>query len=201
MSMRWQAALFAVVLAMAAGYSRSEEVEVCAADDPTNCKPASAWEREAQAEFAKQRRYAESLPFDYRDLVHALLVDYLHSSSLPGTEQRYFVSVFGGDVDTSLTARMHESGFDVLPASAWTPPDDRNKNSRRISRIKIQVSDIKQVADDSYTVAIGYYCGPRCASSSTYKLQKDGSSWRVIDRQMNWIARALETLNDPTQPS
>jgi hypothetical protein len=201
MSMRQQAALLAVVLAMAAGYSRSEEVEVCAADDPTNCKPASAWEKEAQAEFAKQRRYAESLPFDYRDLVHALLLDYLHSSSLPGAEQRYFVSVFGSDIDTSLTARMHESGFDILPVSAWTPPEDRNKNSRHISRIKIDVSDIEQVADDTYTVAIGYYCGPRCAGSSTYKLHKDGNGWRVIDRQMRWIARAIGDVYDAAQPS
>ena len=199
--MRWQAALFAVVLAMAAGYSRSGEVEVCAADDPTNCKPASAWEQEAQAEFAKQRRYAESLPFDYRDLVHALLVDYLHSNSSPGAEQRYFVSVFGGDIDASLTAKMHESGFDIRPASAWTPPDDRNKNSRHISRVKIDVGGIEKVADDTYTIGIGYYCGPRCASSSTYTLQKDGNGWRVIDRQMRWIARAIGDFYDPTQPS
>jgi hypothetical protein len=199
--MRWQAALFAVALAMAAGYSRAGEVEVCALDDPTNCKPASAWEKEAKAEFAKQRSYAESLPFDYRDLLHAVVVDYLHSNSLPGAEQRYFVSVFGSDIDAALTARMHESGFDIRPASAWTPPDDRNKNSRHIPRLKIDVGDIKQVADDTYTVAIGYYCGPRCASSSTYKLQKDGNGWRVIDRQMRWIATAIGDFNDPAQPS
>jgi len=169
MSMRWQAALFAVVLAMATGYSRSGEVE--------------------------------SLPFDYRDLVHVLLVDYLHSNTLPGAEQRYFVSVFGSDIDAALTARMRESGFDIRPASAWTPPDERNKNSRHISRVKIDVGDIKQVADDTYTVGIGYYCGPRCASSSTYKLQKDGNGWRVIDRQMRWIARAIGDFYDPAQPS
>ena len=29
----------------------------------------------------------------------------------------------------------------------------------------------------------------------------DGKGWRVIDRQMRWIARAIGDFYDPTQPS
>lgn len=188
MNMRWHGALCVVLLAIAPGCSRSEEALICKADDPKDCKSAAEWERAEADEFAKQRRYAEALPFDYRDLVHALLVEYIRSTSLPGADHHYFVSVFGSDVDATLTAKLHAAGIDVLPASAWNPNDDPPLPDRSGSRVKINVGEIKQVAPDAFSIRIGYYCGPRCAASEQCKLQKAADGWRIVDRQMDWIA-------------
>jgi hypothetical protein len=182
--MRWHGALCVVVLGIAAYCSRADDVIACKADNPKDCKSAAEWEREAAAEFAKQRRYAEALPFDYRDLVHSLLVEYIRSSDLPGADHQYFVSVLGSDIDAALTAKLHASGINVLPLSAWSPQE----NDRSSSRVKINVGEITQVAPDTFTIRIGYYCGPRCAASEECKLQKDGDGWRVVDRRLDWIA-------------
>jgi hypothetical protein len=139
----------------------------------------------------------QALPSDYRDLVHALLLDFLQQSGFRGAEHRYFVNVFGSDIDAALVAKLHESGVDVLPGSAWRQPKQIERHG---PLIKIDVRDIKKVDDDTYTVGIGYYCGSLCASASTYTMHRDGTSWRVIDRQMRWIASTGE-LRDATQSS
>jgi hypothetical protein len=95
-------------------------------------------------------------------VVHALLLDFLQQSDFRGA-----------DGDAALVAKLHESGVDVFPGSAWRQP-------KQIER--------------------GYYCGSLCASASTYTMHRDGTSWRVVDRQMRWIARAGE-LRDATQSS
>lgn len=188
MNVRWQGALCVVMLAIAPGWSHSEEALLCRVDNPKDCKTAAEWERKQAAEFANQRRYAEALPFDYRDLVHALLVEYIRSTSLPGADHQYFVTVFGGDVDAALTAKLQASGLEVLPGSAWNPNEGPPQSDRSGSRVKLHVAELEQVAADTFTIRIGYYCGPRCAASEQCKLQKNGSSWRIVSRQQDWIA-------------
>jgi hypothetical protein len=119
-------------------------------------------------------------------VVHALLLDFLQQSDFRGA-----------DGDAALVAKLHESGVDVFPGSAWRQPKQIERHG---PLIKIDVRDIKKVDDDTYTVGIGYYCGSLCASASTYTMHRDGTSWRVVDRQMRWIARAGE-LRDATQSS
>jgi hypothetical protein len=188
MNVRWHAALLVVMLAIAAGCSRSDAINICSYAGQTDCKTAAELNKEIAAEDAKQRRAAEALPFDYRDIVHALLVNYLPRSPFPDVEYRYYVFVFGGDVDVPLAARLHWSGFDVLPGSQWTLTDSRRENGYHISRIRIDVYDIEKVDRDTYTIGIGYYCGDLCASDSTYTLHRDGNGWHVVDRQMHWIS-------------
>lgn len=184
----WQRALCVVLLATVAGCSRSEEVIVCKADDPKDCKSATELNAQMAAESAKQRRYAEALPFDYRDLVHALLVEYIHSTPLPGTEHQYFLSVFDSDVDSALAAKMQASSINVLPASAWDPNVDPPEHHGSGSRVRISIGEIKQVEPDTFSVRIGYYCGGLCAASQEYILKKDDSGWRIVDRKLDWIA-------------
>jgi hypothetical protein len=174
MSIRGHEALFFVLLAIAACDARSAEVTAAQVNE------------EIAKANAADKRYAESLPFDYRDLVRDLLVEYLHSLSLPGKGHQYFVGVFGGDVDAALTAKLHASGIEVRPASAWSFPD--GKQVRSSPNVRITVGEMRQLTPDTFTIRIGYYCGTLCAGSETCKLQKDGERWRIIDRQQDWIA-------------
>lgn len=190
MSIRWHGALCVVALTVAANCSRAEEPLLCmVTPKSTNeCKTAAAWEAEQAAEFEKQRQYAESLPFDYRDLLHALMVEYIGSARLPGKTQRYFVQVFGKDIDGALVGKLYKSGIKVLPGSAWTLTDERAEQAGEAMRVKLNLGEIKQLAPDTFSVRLGYYCGPRCAGSSEYRLQKDGAGWRILEQRMDWVA-------------
>ena len=191
MNVRWHAVALVVLLAVTAGCSpRPDELRSCTGDDPTECKALTAAELDKllAAEDARVRRIAEALPFDYRDIVHALLVDYLRPSSVPNVEYRYFVRVFGRDVDVPLAARLHWSGVDVLPASEWTLKESHEANGHHISHVRVEVSDIDKIDRDTYAIAIGYYCGPLCAAGSTYTLRRDGNGWHVVDRQQHWVS-------------
>ena len=185
MKIHWLGAIGAAVLAIAAGSARSADVVVCNADDPKDCTTASALHAEIEKADAEDRRYAESLPFDYRDLVRDLLVQYIAVLSFP-KDHEYFVRVFGSDADAALIAKLHASGIDVRPASAWSFPGGQQVGSS--PRVRIGVGTIKQVATDTFSIRIGYYCGTRCAASEACKLQKDGNGWRIVDRQQAWIA-------------
>ena len=193
MNARWHAALLGTaVLAIAAGCSRSDDdVQVCSMEDPKDCTTYSSMDelnREIAAEMASQRRYAEHLPFDYRDLMHALLVEYLQPSGFADVENRYFVSVFGNDIDTALTAKLHESGIDVWPSSAWTSTVDRNEQGHVVSRIKVDINSMRQFGWVTYKIGIGYYCGGLCAGGQTYTLRWDGRAWRIVDRKVHWVS-------------
>jgi len=190
MNIRWQGALCIAVLALAPGCSRGKDTVLCMVTPKSSneCKTAAEWEAEQAAEFAKQQQYAESLPFDYRDLLQAFLVEYIGSARLPGNEQRYFVNVFGKDIDGALVGKLYKSGIKVLPGSAWTLTDERAEQAGEAMRVKLQLGELKQVAPDQFTVRIGYYCGPRCAGSSEYRLQRDGTTWRILDQRMDWVA-------------
>ena len=189
MNVRWYAVLLVVLLAVTAGCAqRPYQAKICVDEAQKDCKTQAELDQLMAAEFARQRRYAESLPFDYRDIVHALLVDYLRPPPVADVEAHYFVEVFGDNVDAPLAARLHGSGFDVLPASQWTPPDGREANGHHVWRVKIVVGEIKQVDRDTYAIGIAYYCGPLCAAGSTYTLRTDGNGWHVVDRQQHWIS-------------
>lgn len=192
MHIRCRILYVSAALAIAAGCGRSDDdVHVCEAKDPNNCWTYASpveFNRAMAAEDARQRRLAEGLPFDYHDLLHALLIEYLHSSSFPDVDNQYFVSVFGSDIDHALTTRLHASGIDVQPSSAWTIADPQPVDGRHVSRIKVEVSYIKQVGPETFGVGIGYYCGGLCAAGQMYTLRKDGDHWRVVDRQTHWIA-------------
>jgi hypothetical protein len=185
-SIRRHGALCVAALAIAANSLAAEDVVVCKADDPKDCTTAAALNEQIARANAQYKRDAAALPFDYRDLVHALLVEYIRSHSFPGPDHEYFLGVFGDDADAALVAQLHESGIDVRPASAWTFPGGQQVKAS--PRIRITVGAIKQVAPDTFSIRIGYYCGTLCAASENYKLQKDGNGWRVVDRQQDWIA-------------
>jgi hypothetical protein len=176
------------VLAISASTARSQDVVVCKANNPKDCTTAAALNEEIARANTQARRDAEALPFDYRDLVQALVVEYIRSHSFPGKDHKYFVAVFGSDADAALIAKLHESGVEVRPASAWTLPGGLEAPARSSPNIKIEVGAIRQVAPDTFRVRIGYSCGRLCAASEEYKLRKDGDRWRIIDRQLEWIA-------------
>jgi hypothetical protein len=184
MNVRWPGAICVVVLAITAGSARSADVMVCKPDNPKDCTTAAALYEESVRANARDKRFADALPFDYRDLVHALLVDFIRSHSFPGTGHEHFVGVFGSDADAALVAKVHESGIDIRPLSAWTPPG----LVRHSPRIRIGVGAIEQVAPDTVSIKIGYYCGTLCAGREEYKLQKDGKRWRIVDRQVEAVA-------------
>ncbi|HEY7641685.1 MAG TPA: hypothetical protein VH814_18285 [Steroidobacteraceae bacterium] len=190
MNARWHRALRVAVLALAAGCSRHGEFTVC--DSRFSCKtyPSKAAMQEAfaaeeAADAEKQRRYAHALPFDYRDLVHVLLVDYLRPSGIPDVNYRNFVGVFGSDIDVPLTAKLHESKIEVLPASAWTLGDMPSPGYGRPIDVhfRVDVYDLKQIEARTYTVWVGYYCGSLCSGSVMYTLRQSGKTWRIIARE------------------
>ena len=190
MSIRWQGILCVGVLMVVTGCSHAEEPLLCMVtpNNTNECKTAAAWEAEDAAKFSKQREYAESLPFDYRDLLQALVVEYIGSARLPGNEQQYFVSVFGKDIDGALVGKLYRSGIKVHPGSAWTLTDERAELAGEAMRVRLHLGEIKQLAPDTFSVRVGYYCGPRCAGSSEYRLQKNGAGWRILDQRMDWVA-------------
>jgi hypothetical protein len=183
-------ALFVVaVLVIASACGRSDDdVKLCDYRG-NNCRTYAfpvELNRAIAVENARQRRLAEGLPFDYRDLLHALLIEYLDPMSLHGPHQHSYVGVFGSDIDAVLTAKLRESGAHVWPASAWTLYGVRVTRGREAVRMKVDVHGIKQVGPDTFSVEISYYCGGVCAGGQTYTLQKSGDQWRIVNRQVHW---------------
>ncbi|HEY7641683.1 MAG TPA: hypothetical protein VH814_18275 [Steroidobacteraceae bacterium] len=188
MNIRWHGALCVLAFALPAGSSCAEDVIACKVDDPTNCKRASEWAAEAAAKDAEDRKFAAALPFDYRDLVAALVVEFIRTSSFPGKDHQYFVGVFGEDLDSALAAKLHASGINALPASARKVPGENEHPVHASPLISIGVGDIKQIDADTFTIRLGYHCGSLCAGSTQYTMRRVDGEWRVVDRQQDWVA-------------
>jgi hypothetical protein len=190
MSTGYRALCAVAVLVIASACGRSDDdVKLCDFGG-NNCRTYASpveLDRVMAAEMARQRTLAEGLPFDYRDMLHALLIDYLQSPRLHPDEQ-YFVSILGRDIDTKLTGTLHEAGIEVRPASALISDDGRSKEGRVVPRVQVDVSFIKQVEPDTFVVGIGYYCGGSCAASQNYTLRRRGEKWLIVDRKTHWIA-------------
>ena len=76
------------LMAAIAGCSRSDPAQICRLDNLQDCKTYPSLkdaQQVQQKEFAKARRWAKSLPFDYRDLVHTVLVNYVQRPRLSAT--------------------------------------------------------------------------------------------------------------------
>jgi hypothetical protein len=128
-----------------------------------------------------------------------LAVDYLHSTPCPRAEQRYFVSVFGSDIDAALTARMHESGFDIgrHPRGHLLTIATRTVVTSHESRLTWAAS---KRLPRHYTIGIGTM---RAAVRQQFDVHTaEGWQWLArhrstdaLDREGHW------RLYDPTQPS
>jgi len=180
----------ATVLVIASACGRSDDgVKLCDLGGE-NCKtyasPAEL-DRAIAEENPTQRRLAERLPFDYRDLLHALLVEYLDPMSLRGPPQDSYIGVFGSDVDAALASKLRQSGAHVFPASAWTLYSEvQTTGDSEAVRVKVDIHRIKQTGPDTFSVGISYYCGGLCAGGQTYTLRKSGDQWRIVARQTHW---------------
>jgi hypothetical protein len=132
-----------------------------------------------------------SLPVDYRDIAYVVLKDVLTESQFVNRRIRYFVSVFGRDLELDLRNRLAAEGIEVLPGSAYVE-DLQMRTSVEgevyFRNMEVHILSIEAAQDDTYRVRHGYYCGDLCAGSFDSYVKFEAGMWQVIRTNLLWIS-------------
>jgi hypothetical protein len=142
-----------------------------------------------QQDVARSR--ATSLPVDYRDIAYVVLKDMLAESEIVNLRQRYFVSVFGRDLEPVLRERFAKEGIQVLPGSAYVESLEIRKSADGevfYRNTEVQIYSIEAAQDHTYRVRYGYHCGNLCAGSFDSYLKFEAGMWQVIRTDLRWIS-------------
>ena len=139
----------------------------------------------------REREAASALPFDYRDLVQALLIDYLKppADGSAASKTKLFVNVFDRPLDADSIQVLAQRGIKVSPDADRPPPAQPNRRSTSTACFDVTISSIKKLnSDGRYQVSFGFYCGPLCAGGFEYELQQAGKTWTVVERRSLWVS-------------
>jgi hypothetical protein len=142
-----------------------------------------------QQDVARSR--ATSLPVDYRDIAYVVLKDMLAESEIVNLRQRYFVSVFGRDLEPVLRERLAKEGIQVLPGSAYVESLEIRKSADGevfYRNTEVQIYSIEAAQDHTYRVRYGYHCGNLCAGSFDSYVKFEAGMWQVIRTDLRWIS-------------
>jgi hypothetical protein len=142
-----------------------------------------------QQDVARSR--AMSLPVNYRDIAYVVLKDRLAESRIVNLRYRYFVSVFGSDLELDLRNRLAAEGIEVLPGSAYVEGLEQRPSADGevfYRNMEVHIISIEAAQDDTYRVRHGYHCGELCAGSFDSYVKFEAGMWQVIRTNLQWIS-------------
>jgi hypothetical protein len=175
----------------------SDGYQICSAPIAENCREFRSrahYERWVKHESRRQLTAAEHFPDDYRDVVAATLKEYLQNneSEWPNHREQYFVSVFGADADATTLAKLQQLGVEALPGSRYVPsrktPEFQDAQGLYLSNTEVYVSQLRRLANGSYRVEFGYYCGELCAGHFAFRLRKQDGVWVFTSKKALWFS-------------
>jgi hypothetical protein len=83
---------------------------------------------------------------------------------------RYYITIFGQDVSSSLLARFRTTYATFHPGSQFHDGDG----------VHFEVEKIALDASGEAIVAFTHYCGPECGSEEEFYFKKVGMNWQFV---------------------
>ena len=154
-------------------------------DEPveiTNVIPGTSYEPRSPR---VERREAESLPIDYRDLARVAVESFAGFPAEP-TEVHVFLTVFESDPDAALMKKLTEYGDAVRPFSEL-PKHVHLDNEVWDYHLKILAS--LPTEHGTYVVELYYDCGGlMCEKAWQIEIAERDSGFVIVDRKLHWIS-------------
>jgi len=142
-----------------------------------------------QQDVARSR--AMSLPVDYRDIAYVVLKDMLADPQIVNLRHRYFVSIFGRDLERDLRNRLAAEGIEAFPGSTYVESlEIRGSAEGEVfyRNMEIHILSIEPDRDDTYRVRHGYHCGDLCGGSFDSYVKFEAGMWQVSRTDLRWIS-------------
>lgn len=182
-----------VALLSLSGCDSSKSFEVC--DMATDRCQRFESEEQYAAWDAQQRdqalQTARALSVDYRDLSFVLLKEELGQPDIEGYRYKYFVSLFGDDIDAILRARLDSVGIHVDPGSEYLEGSSQEAAGSETVTYRnrhFAIYAIEDVGGGTFRIRHGYNCGSDCAGGFESYLRNEAGQWKVVRTQLNWIS-------------
>jgi hypothetical protein len=122
------------------------------------------------------RDIEQAMPIDYRDCIVVALSDEMTSDKT----QHYFVD----DLDTHLQSKLDQRGIRALPGSEFPQKWRLIQNHSGTTpywHFSFAFTGVTRPGEE-YEAYVGFHCGSRCISRTTYLLKIVGSDCEIVSK-------------------
>jgi hypothetical protein len=132
-----------------------------------------------------ERREAESLPIDYRDLVRVAVENF---TGLPGepsdANNVTFLTVFEDDPDAAMMKKLADYGEEVRPGSEYTQTGvDDDAWHYTLAVIATLPTD-----RSTYIVELYYFCGGMCEQAWQVEVAIRDNDFVIVAEKIHWVS-------------